>query len=158
MPPLREGDPAPDFTLPLDDGTSFTLSEQIGHPVVLYFYPQDDTAGCTNENKEFSALKASFDEHGARVFGISPDTIERHIKFREKHALTIPLAADPERKAIEAFGLWQLKKLYGKEFMGLVRTSFLIDADGCVARIVRATRVAGHAQKMLDALKYHLAH
>ena len=154
---LVEGDLAPDFTLPLDDGTSFSLVKHRGHPVVLYFYPEDDTGGCTNQNQEFSELKHSFETLGACVVGISPDTIDSHIKFRKKYGLQIPLASDPDRIAVDAFGLWQLKKLYGREFMGLVRTSILIDAEGRVARIVRATRIRGHAQRMLEALEQHLA-
>ncbi len=156
MPDLREGELAPDFTLPLDDGTSFKLSAERGHPVVLYFYPEDDSGGCVNENQEFSERAADFARLGARLVGISPDTIESHIKFRKKYALQVPLAADPERVAIEAFGLWKLKKLYGREFMGLIRTSFIIDAEGRVARIIRATRIVGHAQKMLEALEAHV--
>ncbi|HTM76394.1 MAG TPA: peroxiredoxin [Devosia sp.] len=149
---LPEGNPAPDFTLPLDDGTSFTLSAHRGAPVVLYFYPQDDSGGCVNENQEFSALSAQFAQHGAKLVGISPDNLESHAKFRAKYGLAVPLAADPDHHAIEAFGLWQLKKLYGREFMGLIRTSFIIGADGRIARTIRATRIVGHAQKMLDAL------
>lgn len=156
MTELREGDPAPDFTLPLDDGTSFNLAAQIGHPVVLYFYPEDDSGGCTDENREFSDRAPAFHALGARLLGISPDTIESHVKFRKKYGLVSPLAADPEHLAIEAFGLWKLKKLYGREFMGLIRTSFIIGADGRIARIIRATRILGHAQKMLDALETHL--
>lgn len=156
MPDLREGELAPDFTLPLDDGTSFKLSAERGHPVVLYFYPEDDSGGCVNENQEFSERADDFARLGARLVGISPDTIESHIKFRNKYSLQVPLAADPERVAIEAFGLWKLKKLYGREFMGLIRTSFIIDAEGRVARIIRATRIVGHAQKMLEALEAHV--
>jgi len=157
MPALAEGAPAPDFTLPLDDGASFHLAGRRGRPVVLYFYPQDDSGGCVDENQEFSALSGEFTRRGADLVGISPDTLESHVKFRRKYGLAVPLAADPERVAIEAFGLWQLKSLYGRQFMGLVRTSFLIGADGRVARIVRATRIKGHARKMLDALDAYLA-
>ena len=157
MTQLYEGDLAPDFTLPLDDGTSFTLSAQRGHPVVLYFYPEDDSGGCTDENREFSDRAAAFHALGARLVGISPDPIEKHVKFRAKYGLTLPLAADVERQAIEAFGLWQLKKLYGREFMGLIRTSFIIGSDGRVLRNMRATRILGHAQKVLDALALELA-
>jgi peroxiredoxin Q/BCP len=156
MPDLREGDMAPDFTLPLDDGSSFHLAAERGRPVVLFFYPQDNTSGCTNENLEFSERAEAFARLGARLVGISPDPVAAHVKFRSKYNLLVPLAADPDRVAIDAFGLWQPKKLYGREFMGLIRTSFLIDAQGRVARIVRATRVRGHAQKMLEALGAHL--
>ena len=157
MADLSEGDLAPDFTLPLDDGSTFQLAAQRGKPVVLYFYPQDDSGGCVDENKEFSERAAAFAALGARLVGISPDDIESHVKFRKKYGLAVPLAADPERQAIEAFGLWKLKKLYGREFMGLIRTSFIIGADGKVARIIKATRILGHAQKMLEALEAHVS-
>lgn len=157
MPDLTEGAPAPDFTLPLDDGTSFSLAAQRGRPVVLYFYPQDDTGGCKDENIEFSERAGAFAALGAALVGISPDGLESHARFRQKYGLAVPLAADPQRQAIEAFGLWKLKKLYGREFMGLVRTSFIIDAQGKVARVIKATRILGHAQKMLEALEAHLA-
>lgn len=156
MPGLEEGAPAPDFTLPLDDGSSFTLSAQRGRPVVLYFYPQDDSGGCVDENREFSELAEEFARRGAVLLGISPDGLESHLRFRKKYGLKLPLAADPDRIAIEAFGLWQLKSLYGRQFMGLVRTSFIIDAEGRIARSIRATRIKGHAQKMLEALDAHL--
>lgn len=157
MADMSEGDLAPDFTLPLDDGSMFQLSAQRGKPVVLYFYPEDDSGGCVDENKEFSDRAEAFASLGARLVGISPDTVESHVKFRKKYGLVVPLAADPEHQAIEGFGLWKLKKLYGREFMGLIRTSFIIDADSKVARIVRATRILGHAQKMLEALEAHVA-
>jgi peroxiredoxin Q/BCP len=157
MADLSEGDLAPDFTLPLDDGSTFQLAAQRGKPVVLYFYPQDDSGGCVDENKEFSERAEAFAALGARLVGISPDDIESHVKFRKKYGLAVPLAADPERQAIEAFGLWKLKKLYGREFMGLIRTSFIIGADGKVARIIKATRILGHAQKMLEALEAHVS-
>jgi peroxiredoxin Q/BCP len=149
---LAVGDPAPDFTLPLDDGGTFTLSDQVAHPVVLFFYPKDATPGCTSENQDFSSLAPEFAALGARLVGISPDTLQSHQKFRVKHKLTLPLAADPKRRAIEAYGLWQPKSLYGREFMGLVRTSFIIARGGRIAAILRANRVRGHAQLVLDAL------
>jgi peroxiredoxin Q/BCP len=157
MADLSEGDLAPDFTLPLDDGSTFQLAAQRGKPVVLYFYPQDDSGGCVDENKEFSERAEAFAALGAFLVGISPDDIESHVKFRKKYGLAVPLAADPERQAIEAFGLWKLKKLYGREFMGLIRTSFIIGADGKVARVIKATRILGHAQKMLEALEAHVS-
>lgn len=157
MTQLHEGDAAPDFTLPRDDGTSLTLSAYKGKPVVIFFYPEDDSGGCTDENREFSDLAPAFAERNAILVGISPDTLERHKKFRAKYGLRIPLAADPDHLAIEAFGLWQLKKLYGREFMGLIRTSFIIGADGRIARFIRATRIKGHAAKVLEALDEVLA-
>ncbi|MFD1252131.1 Putative peroxiredoxin/MT2597 [Devosia equisanguinis] len=152
MTQLKIGDIAPDFTLPRDDGSTVTLSALRGQPVVIFFYPEDDSGGCTDENREFSELAADFANRDAALIGISPDDLDKHRKFRAKYGLTVPLVADPEHKAIAGFGLWQLKKLYGREFMGLVRTSFIIGADGRVAAIVRATRIKGHAAKMLEAL------
>jgi peroxiredoxin Q/BCP len=157
MTALAEGDLAPDFELPLDDGTMFRLSAERGHPVVLYFYPEDDSGGCTDENREFSERAEQFRRLGARVIGISPDDAASHLKFRNKYGLVLPLASDPQHMAIAPFGLWQLKKLYGREFMGLIRTSFIIGADGRIARIIRATRILGHAQKVLEALELHVA-
>ncbi|QYO78414.1 peroxiredoxin [Devosia salina] len=154
---LKQGEPAPDFSLALDDGTTLTRADLKGRPAVLFFYPEDDSGGCVDENQEFSALAAEFAARGAVLVGVSPDTLESHRKFRAKYGLTIPLGADPDRQTIEAFGLWQLKKLYGREFMGLVRTSFILDAEGRVARIIRATRIKGHAAKMLTALDEVLA-
>jgi len=154
---LQPGDPAPDFTLPRDDGSSFTLSAERGKPVVIFFYPEDDSGGCVDENVEFSDLSAQFAARGAVLVGISPDDLASHAKFRAKYGLQVPLAADPDHLAIEAFGLWQMKKLYGREFMGLIRTSFIIGADGRIARIIRATRIKGHAAKMLTALDEVLA-
>ncbi|WIY51450.1 peroxiredoxin [Devosia sp. YIM 151766] len=154
---LKPGDPAPDFVLPRDDGTSVSTVSLRGRPAVLYFYPQDDSGGCIDENQEFSALAPDFAARGAMLVGVSPDDIESHRKFRAKYGLSVPLGADPERRTIEAFGLWQMKKLYGREFMGLVRTSFIIDEAGRIARIVRATRIKGHAAKMLAALDEVLA-
>ena len=157
MTKLQPGDTAPDFTLPLDDGSQFHLGAARGQPVVLYFYPADDTTGCTEENREFSALAPQFAALGARLIGISPDSIDKHGKFRRKHGLDVPLAADPEHIAIAAYGLWQPKKLYGREFMGLIRTSVIIAADGSIVALIAATRIRGHAQKVLDALHVHLA-
>ena len=154
---LKPGDMAPDFTLPRDDGSTVTLSALRGQPVVLFFYPQDDSGGCTDENREFSTLAPEFAARGAALIGISPDPLDKHQRFRAKYGLAVPLAADPERRAIGAFGLWQLKKLYGREFMGLIRTSFIIDAEGRIARVIRATRIKGHAAKVLEALDAVLA-
>lgn len=154
---LTVGAMAPKFSLTLDDGQTVTEENLLGRTAVLFFYPEDDSGGCVDENQEFSALAADFERRGARLIGISPDPVETHRRFRAKYDLVVPLGADPERTTIEAFGLWQMKKLYGREFMGLVRTSFVIGADGRIARIVRATRIKGHAAKMLDALDEVLA-
>ncbi len=154
---LKIGDAAPDFVLHRDDGSLVKTSELIGKPVVLFFYPEDDSGGCVDENQEFSELAGAFADRGAFLAGVSPDPVESHQKFRGKYGLKVPLAADPDRVVIEAFGLWQMKKLYGREFMGLVRTSFIIDAEGRIARIIRATRIKGHAEKVLAALDEVLA-
>lgn len=150
---LKPGDTAPDFTLPRDDGAPIALRALRGRPVVIFFYPEDDSGGCTDENVEFSTLAPQFAALGAELIGISPDDAASHARFRAKYGLVVPLLADPDHVAIEGFGLWQLKKLYGREFMGLVRTSFIIDADGRIARVVRATRIKGHAARMLAALE-----
>ncbi len=153
MPTPPIGSPAPDFELTTDRNEKFRLSNNRGRPVVLYFYPEDDTEGCTVENIEFSEQLPKFRELGIEVVGISPDTVEKHCAFRDKHKLTVPLAADPERQAIEAYGLWQLKKMFGVEFMGVKRATVLVDADGKVAGVFHATRIKGHAEKVLDAAR-----
>lgn len=150
---ISPGDIAPDFELITDAYEKFRLSDHLGHPVVLYFYPQDDTEGCTLENIEFTDLMPQFKKLGAVVVGISPDTVEKHCTFRDKYNLGVPLAADPERKAIEAYGIWQLKKLWGTEFMGVKRVTVLVGPDGKVAGVFHATRIKGHAQKVLDAVR-----
>lgn len=153
MAPPIVGKKAPDFELPAADGSTFRLSDLKGRPVVLYFYPQDDTEGCTLENQEFSALLPQFDALGVAVAGISPDSIESHCKFRDKFGLTAPLLADTGAKVTKKYGLWQLKKLWGVEYMGLVRTTFLLDAKGKVAGIFRATRIRDHAARVLEAAR-----
>jgi len=154
---LKSGDAIPDFSLACDTGQIVTPSTLRGKPAVIYFYPEDDSGGCVDENVEFSALLAEFADRGAHLIGVSPDDLASHAKFRAKYDLKPWLGADPDRTMIEAFGLWQLKKLYGREFMGLIRTSFIIDANGKIARIIRATRIKGHAAKMLAALDEMLA-
>lgn len=153
MPAPTLGKKAPEFELPAADGWTFRLSDHKGKPVVLYFYPQDDTEGCTLENQEFSALLPDFHALGAVVVGISPDTIESHCKFRDKFRLTVPLLADVGAKVTRKYGLWQLKKLWGVEYMGLVRTTFLVAPDGKLAGIFRATRIRDHAAKVFEATR-----
>jgi peroxiredoxin Q/BCP len=150
---VTEGSPAPDFTLPTDGGGSVTLSALKGKPVVVYFYPKDDTSGCTKEAIGFSCLKPDFDAIGATVIGISPDDAKSHDKFKSKHELSVLLAADEERKAIEAFGVWVEKSMYGRAYMGVDRSTFLIDRDGKVARAWRKVKVPGHAEEVLAAAK-----
>ena len=154
---LKLGDAIPTFSLACDNGEVISPATLRGRPAVIYFYPEDDSGGCVDENAEFSALLSEFESRGATLIGVSPDDVASHAKFRAKYGLLPRLGADPERAMIEAFGLWQLKKLYGREFMGLIRTSFIIDANGQIARIMRATRIKGHAAKVLVALDEVLA-
>ncbi|KAA9361412.1 peroxiredoxin [Ochrobactrum quorumnocens] len=146
------GDLAPDFTLPSDSDT-ITLSSLKGKPVVLYFYPKDDTSGCTKEAIAFSQLKPEFDKIGARVIGLSPDSAEKHAKFRKKHELTVDLAADEDRTALEAYGVWVEKSMYGRKYMGVERATFLIDAEGRIAHMWEKVKVAGHAEAVLEAAR-----
>ncbi|MFC7064948.1 peroxiredoxin [Brucella rhizosphaerae] len=146
------GDLAPDFTLPSDSGT-ITLSSLKGKPVVLYFYPKDDTSGCTKEAIAFSQLKPEFDKIGARIIGLSPDNAEKHARFRKKHELTVDLAADEDRTALEAYGVWVEKSMYGRKYMGVERATFLIDADVRIAHIWEKVKVAGHAEAVLEAAR-----
>lgn len=144
---------APDFTLPADDGTSVTLSALRPAPVVLFFYPRDLTSGCTKESIAFSELKPEFDALGVQVFGISKDSVESHVKFRDRKELTVPLLSDEHGSACEDFGVWAEKKMYGKTFMGIVRSTFLIDGEGRITREWRKVKVDGHAEEVLAAAK-----
>ena len=150
---LEAGSKAPEFELQTDDAGTLTLKGLSGKTVALYFYPKDDTPGCTNEAKDFSALKAEFDKAGAVVIGVSKDTVAKHAKFRAKYELTVPLGSDPDAKVIEAYESWVPKVLYGREYMGIDRATFLIDAKGVIRRIWRKVKVAGHAAEVLAALK-----
>ena len=146
-----EGGAAPDFTLETADGP-VRLADFKAKTVVLYFYPKDDTTGCTNEAKAFSALAPQFAKAGAAVVGVSKDSVKSHQKFAAKYGLSIPLGADPQGKVVEAFESWVEKKLYGREYMGIDRSTFLI-RDGVIRKIWRKVKVAGHAQAVLDAVK-----
>lgn len=148
---LNEGIPAPDFTLPTDGGGSLTLSSLRGRKVVLYAYPQDDTTSCTNEALSFDALRDEFAAAGTTVIGISPDSVKRHDKFKQKYDLKLTLVSDEERKAIEAYGLWIEKQMYGRHYMGVERSTFLIDAAGRIVRVWAKVRVKGHAEAVLAA-------
>ncbi|TPK38737.1 peroxiredoxin [Mesorhizobium sp. B2-5-3] len=153
MADLNVGDPAPQFELPRDGGGSLSLAGFAGRPVVLYFYPQDDTTGCTAEAISFSQLKPEFEKAGAVVIGLSPDSARKHDKFKSKYDLTIDLASDEERKVIEACHLWVEKSMYGRKYMGVERATFLIGRDGRIARIWRKVRVKGHAEEVLEAVR-----
>ncbi len=153
MADLEVGDLAPDFDLPRDGGGSLRLSQLRGKPVVLYFYPADDTPGCTAEAIDFSRLKPDFEKAGATVIGLSPDSTRKHDKFKAKHALAVDLVADEQRQVIESYGLWVEKKLYGRAYMGVERATFLIGSDGRIARIWRKVKVKGHAEAVLGAVQ-----
>jgi thioredoxin-dependent peroxiredoxin len=150
---LVEGELAPDFELPTDGGGRTHLQGLKGKPVVIYFYPKDDTSGCTAEAIDFNGLRAKFAAAGATVIGISPDSASSHDKFKRKHDLEIALAADPERSAIEAYGVWKEKSMYGRKYFGVERSTFLIDRNGRIARIWRKVKVPGHADEVLTATK-----
>lgn len=146
-------DPAPDFTLPVTGGDTVTLSALKGGPVVLFFYPRDDTPGCTKENIGFSAAQSDFDATGTKLFGISRDTMAKHDKFMAKHDLTVPLLSDEEGSVTEAYGVWVEKNMYGKKSMGIERATYLIDADGKIAQIWRKVKVPGHVEAVLEAAR-----
>jgi thioredoxin-dependent peroxiredoxin len=143
MADIEVGRKAPDFALTTDASQTFRLSEHRGRPVVLFFYPENDTEGCTVENLEFSEHMPEFDRLGVSVVGISPDTVEKHCRFRDKYGLRATLAADPDRKVIRAYAIWGRKKLFGHEYDGVIRTTFLIGPDGKIARIWPVTRIRG---------------
>ena len=144
---------APDFTLPRDGGDSVTLSALRPAPVVLFFYPRDDTSGCTKEAIGFTELHGEFQALGAHVLGLSKDTVAKHETFRDKHGLGIPLLSDAEDEVCEAYGVFKEKKMYGKTFMGIERSTFLIDGEGRIARAWRKVKVPGHAEEVLQAVK-----
>jgi len=147
------GDAAPDFTLATDGGGEFSLSAQKGKPVVVYFYPKDDTSGCTKEAIAFTESLADFEAAGAKIIGISPDGVAKHDKFKAKYDLGVILGADEEKKVLEAFGVWVEKSMYGRKYMGVERSTFLVDAAGKIAQAWRKVKVPGHAEKVLAAVK-----
>jgi peroxiredoxin Q/BCP len=150
---IEPGAKAPVFTLTADDGSKVRLADQLGSPVVLYFYPKDDTPGCTKEACAFRDMSADIKKLGAKVFGVSPDDVASHVRFREKYKLNFPLLADPDHKVIEKYGAWREKNMYGKKSMGVQRSTYLIDADGKVAQVWKRVQVDGHDQQVLAALK-----
>jgi thioredoxin-dependent peroxiredoxin len=150
---VREGDAAPDFELPTDGGGRFRLSEQRGFPVVLYFYPKDDTSGCTKEAIGFSEKKPDFDAMQTLIVGISPDDEQSHDKFKAKYGLAITLAADAEKRAATAYGVWMEKSMYGRKYMGVDRSTFVIDRNGVVAKAWRNVKVPGHVEDVLETVR-----
>ena len=150
---LKAGDAAPDFELPTDGGGAISLSSLKGKKVVLYFYPKDDTSGCTAEAIAFNGLGAKFKAAGAVVIGVSPDSVKSHDKFKTKHGLKFALASDESKSMLEAYGVWVEKSMYGRKYMGVERTTLLIGADGKIARVWNKVKVPGHAEEVLEAAK-----
>jgi peroxiredoxin Q/BCP len=137
----------------VDGGGTLSLAKLKGQKVVIYFYPKADTPGCTKESMDFSRLKPEFERAGATVVGVSADAVAAQDKFKAKHGLTVPLASDPDRNMIEAYGVWGEKTMYGKTFMGIERATFLIGTDGRIAKVWRKVKVEGHAEEVLAAVK-----
>ncbi len=153
MDQIKPGNPAPDFTLPGSGENRISLSDYRGRIVVLFFYPKDDTSGCTAEAISFSGLKGEFDKLGATVIGLSPDSVKSHDRFRAKHELTVDLASDEEKAVLQAYGVWVQKSMYGRKYMGVERTTVLIDRNGTIARVWNKVKVPGHAAEVLEAAK-----
>jgi peroxiredoxin Q/BCP len=153
MSELKPGDRAPAFDLPADGGGRIKLSDYTGVHLALYFYPKDDTPGCTNEAKDFQAALPAFEAAGARVLGVSKDSVKRHDKFKAKYGLTFPLASDEDGAMIERYGAWVEKSLYGRQYMGIDRSTFLIDPLGTIRAVWRKVRVPGHVAQVLAAIQ-----
>ena len=150
---LKVGDAAPDFQLPSDNGETVSLATLRGKKIVLFFYPKDNTDGCTLEAKDFSRLKGDFEAAGAQVFGMSPDSIKKHKNFVTKQELTVPLISDEATETLTKFGVWQEKSMYGRKYMGVVRTTVVIDANGRIEKIWPSVKVDGHAEEVLAYVK-----
>jgi thioredoxin-dependent peroxiredoxin len=151
--PLAVGGRAPAFALPADGGQTLSLASFKGKPLVLYFYPKDDTSGCTAEAIDFTKLAKEFQKTGAAVLGVSKDSVAAHEKFKKKYNLAVSLAADEETKTAKAYGVWVEKSMYGRRYMGMERSTFLIDGNGIIRGIWRKVKVTGHATAVLDAVK-----
>ncbi len=150
---LKEGMKAPSFSLPSDGGGNIALKDCLGKTLVLYFYPKDDTSGCTREAIDFSALTKDFKKAGATVIGVSKDSVAAHDKFRKKHDLSVSLLSDAEGKMVAAYGVWVEKSMYGRKYMGIERATFLIDAKGVIQKVWHKVKVPGHAAEVLAAAK-----
>ncbi|HEX4179499.1 MAG TPA: thioredoxin-dependent thiol peroxidase [Caulobacteraceae bacterium] len=150
---LKAGDKAPDFDLPADGGGRVKLSDYAGQKLVLYFYPKDDTSGCTSEAKAFTDAAADFAAAGVAVVGVSKDSAASHDKFKAKYDLNLKLGADVDGAVVEAYGVWVEKSMYGRKYMGIERATFLIDATGAIAKVWRKVKVTGHAADVLKAAK-----
>jgi peroxiredoxin Q/BCP len=151
--PIADGSKAPAFTLERDGSSEVSLKDFKGKALVLYFYPKDDTPGCTTEAIGFSAKLKQFQKAGAEIVGVSKDTVAKHDKFKAKHKLGVTLASDPEGETCEAYGVWKEKTLYGRKYMGIERSTFLIDAEGRIAHQWRGVKIAGHVEEVLEAVK-----
>ena len=150
MPRLEAGQRAPDFSLEADDGSTVRLADLAGSTAVLYFYPKDDTSGCTAEACEFRDLTPDYDAAGARVIGVSPDPVTSHVMFRDKHGLPFTLLSDPDHAVAEAYGVWVEKSMYGRTFMGVERSTFVIGPDGTIVQALYKVRPKGHAASVLE--------
>ena len=150
---IAEGEKAPAFDLPSDGDGTVDLASLKGKTVVLYFYPKDDTSGCTREAIDFSGLKPDFDAAGAVVLGVSPDPIKKHDKFKAKHDLSVTLLSDESTDMLQQWGVWKEKSMYGRKYMGVERSTFLIDGEGTVRQIWRKVKVPGHAEAVLEAVR-----
>ena len=150
---IEAGSKAPDFTLSADDGSKVKLSSLKGQPVVLYFYPKDNTPGCTKEACAFRDRSKDLQKLGAKVLGVSADSVDSHVAFRDKFKLNFPLLADADHKVAEKYGAWREKNMYGKKFMGIQRSTFLIDAGGRIAKVWKAVQVDGHDAQVIAAIK-----
>jgi peroxiredoxin Q/BCP len=153
MSDLNPGDAAPDFDLPTDGGGRIALKDLKAAPFVLYFYPKDDTSGCTSEAKAFSEMKAQFENVKTRVVGVSKDSAKSHDKFKAKHDLTIALASDETGAMVERYGVWVEKSMYGRKYMGIDRATFLVGPDGRIAQVWRKVKVPGHVDAVLTAAR-----
>ena len=143
------GDTPPDFDLPADSGTTLSLKSFVGKKLVLYFYPKDDTSGCTKEAIDFSGLKTQFQKAGTEILGVSPDSAASHVKFKTKHKLDLTLVSDETKAMLESYGVWVEKSMYGRKYMGVERTTFLIGQDGKIAKVWNKVKVPGHAETVL---------
>ena len=150
---LEPGTKAPAFTLVSDSGEKIKLSDLAGSPVVLYFYPKDDTPGCTKQACNFRDRQQELTDLGAKVLGVSPDDVASHVKFRDKYTLNFPLLADPDHKVAEKYGAWREKNMYGKKSMGVQRSTYLIGPDGKIAKVWKRVSVDGHDDQVIEALK-----
>jgi thioredoxin-dependent peroxiredoxin len=150
---IEVGQPAPEFTLSDQNGQPVSLAQFRGQPVVLYFYPKDDTPGCTKEACAFRDARATYEKAGARVIGVSPDDVKSHRKFADKYELSFTLVADPDKSVCQNYGVWQEKNLYGRKSMGVVRTTYVIDGAGTVRQVFAKVKVDGHSEKVLEAIE-----